>query len=453
MGIFVLDKKSRPLMPCSEKRARKLLDCRRARVHLLFPFSIGLVDRLLEDGVLQPLRLSDDPGSVTSGLAVCRIEEGDVNDMSDAAGINAPVMHILCLMELVHRGPAIKKSLHARSSMRRRRRGNLRYRAPRFNNRTRRKVWLAPSLQRRIDTTMSWAARRRRLAPITHLAQERVHFDMRKMENPEICGVRYQQGTLLGYEMREYLLDKFNRSCADCDATGVPLQMAHIDAEADGGSNRVSDLTLACDPCNKNARDIREFQKKDPVRLAKILAKAKAPLRDAAAVNATRWTRFEALKKTGLPAETGGGHTNWSRSRLGLPKTRAHNAACVGIVGGIGGTRAPTLRVKCTGCGSRCKTRLNQYGFRRADLPSGKGIHKGRVALRMTGNFNIQTGIAHALTVRGFSQKHCSVIQRADGYGYVWQKAIQLSNLRAPSASRSAPALPAVNAGVSRSNI
>jgi hypothetical protein len=42
-------------MPCSEKRARKLLACARARVHQLVPFSIHLVDREVSECAVQPL--------------------------------------------------------------------------------------------------------------------------------------------------------------------------------------------------------------------------------------------------------------------------------------------------------------------------------------------------------------------------------------------------------------
>jgi hypothetical protein len=76
MSVFVLDKRKRPLMPCSEKRARMLLESGRARVHKQFPFSIRLIDRLVEDSELQPLRLSIDPGSKTTGLALARVEIG-----------------------------------------------------------------------------------------------------------------------------------------------------------------------------------------------------------------------------------------------------------------------------------------------------------------------------------------------------------------------------------------
>ena len=473
MAVFVLDRSKRPLMPCTPQRARELLECGRARVHTLFPFCIRLVDRTVEQSVLQPLRLSLDPGSKTTGLAICRVDE-----VPDADGVIEPAMHIVFLMALAHRGRAIMASLHARCAMRGRRRGKLRYRAPRFSNRSKPEGWLAPSLKHRIDTSTAWVARFRRLAPITHLAQELVRFDMQLMQNPDISGIGYQQGTLAGYEVRAYLLEKFNRTCAYCDATGVPLQIEHIQAKAAGGSKRVSNLAVACGSCNTNkaAQDIRVFLAKDPARLARILTQAKKPLHDAAAVNATRWALFAALKKTGLPVETGtGGRTKWNRSRLGIVKTHALDAACVGVVQNVRGTHVPTLRVKCTGRGSRSKTRLNKYGFPRAyltrkktafgfrtgdmveaNVPTGKnkGVHKGRVAIRMTGNFNIQSGLSGNAAVQGISHKHCRVRQRADGYGYVWQPTkVEQPKARAATASRSAPFLAALKDGVSRSKV
>ncbi len=477
MAVLVLDRKKRPLMPCTPKRARKLLECGRARAHLLFPFCIRLVDRSIKQSAAQPLRLALDPGSKSTGLAISRIEEV-TDEVTDADGVIEPVMHIVFLMELAHRGRAIMESLHARSAMRRRRRGNLRYRTPRFSNRIKPKGWLAPSLPHRIDTTAAWVARFRRLAPITCLAQELVRFDMQLMQNPEISGIEYQQGTPVGYEVRQYLLEKFNRTCAYCDAKDIPLQIEHIHAKAKGGSNRISNLALACGPCNtkKAARDIREFLAKDPTRLACILKQTKSCLSDAAAVNATRRALSRALKKTSLPIETGsGGRTKWNRVRLGIIKTHALDAACVDVAPGVRGTSIPTLRVKCTGRGSRCKTRLNKYGFSRAYLtrkktafgfrtgdmvvatvPSGKnkGVHKGRVAIRMTGNFNVPPGLAEAVTMQGISHKHCRVLQRADGYGYVWQTTqIEPSTARASTASRSATFLTALKDGVSRSKI
>ena len=107
------------------------------------------------------------------------------------------------------------------------------------------------------------------------------------MMNPEISGIKYQQGTLQGYEVREYLLEKWKRKCAYCDKTGVP-SYEHIHPKSKGGSDRISNLALACKNCNinKGDRDIHSFLAHDPKRLVRILAQAKRPLKDAAVMNA-----------------------------------------------------------------------------------------------------------------------------------------------------------------------
>ena len=436
MAVFVLGKNKRPLMPCSEKRARLLLERGRARVHRLVPFTIRLEDRTVADCALQPLELKIDPGSKTSGLALVRTRQS-VNAQS---GDITATAHVLNLFELIHRGFQISQALTARSQMRRRRRSaNLRYRAPRFLNRTRPTGWLAPSLQHRVDTIQSWVQRIRRYAPVTHLAQELVHFDMQQLENPEITGVEYQQGELVGYEVREYLLEKWQRQCAYCDAIDVPLQIEHIHPKARGGPNRISNLTLACAPCNvkKAAQHITEFLATDPKRLAHIQAQAKRPLRDAAAVNATRWALLNTLNATGLPVNTGsGGLTKFNRTRLKIPKTHALDAVCVGSVDHVKQWQKPTLVIKATGRGSYQRTRLNRFGFPRGYLTRQKQIHGfqtgdrvkavvtqgkkigtyvGRVAVRASGSFNIQT--AQSL-IQGISYRYCTLIQRGDGYGY-----------------------------------
>jgi hypothetical protein len=210
MSVFVLDKRGSPLMPCSEKRARLLLARGRARVHRVVPFVIRLIDQHRESCATQPLRLKLDPGSRTTGMALVR----DTEVILPSTGEIQLGAAVLNLFELVHRGRQISEALTARRAMRRRRRGNLRYRAPRFLNRTREAGWLPPSLQHRVDSTLAWVRRMRRWAPVTALSSELVRFDMQALENPEISGIEYQQGTLAGYEVREYLLEKWGRQCA-----------------------------------------------------------------------------------------------------------------------------------------------------------------------------------------------------------------------------------------------
>ena len=184
LSVFVLDQRKKPLMPCSEKRARLLLDRGRAKVHRLIPFAIRLVDRLQEDCALQAIEIKLDPGSKVTGVAVVRASlahpKGCVSESIDeTTGEMAKSVHVLSLIELVHRGRQISEALTARRQMRRRRRNQLRYRAPRFDNRGNKgKGWIAPSLQHRVDTTVAWVARLKRLVPVKSIAQELVKFDI-----------------------------------------------------------------------------------------------------------------------------------------------------------------------------------------------------------------------------------------------------------------------------------
>jgi 5-methylcytosine-specific restriction endonuclease McrA len=426
--VFVLSKSRKPLMPCHPARARALLRSGRAIVHQMLPFTIRLKDR--KTGAVQPTLVKLDPGSKTTGICVVRLETS-----------NPKNQHVLFNANLVHRGAAIRDSLSQRKSFRRARRGrNLRYRAPRFLNRGGdKKGWLAPSLRHRIETTTTQVNRLRQLAPITGIEQELVRFDTQKLQNPETSGIQYQQGTLAGYEVREYLLEKWNRTCAYCDKKDVPLQIEHICARANGGSNRVGNLTLACEPCNtkKGTQDLRAFLAYDPKRLARIMAQATTPFSDSAAVNATRFALLRALIATGLPVATGtGAQTKFNRTRLGLPKDHAIDAACVGNLEHLTGALAQPITIKAMGRGSRQRSRLTKYGFPRgmlspakvhfgfrtgdivkASVPCGKrqGSYTGRVAVRASGSFNIQTS---AGTVQGISHRFCSLIQRGNGYAF-----------------------------------
>lgn len=434
MSVFVLDKRGKPLMPCSEKRARQFLERGRARIHRVVPFVIRLVDVKAEDVEITPLRIKIDPGSRKTGMALVDDDE----TVNEATGEIERTATVEKLAEIEHRGWQISEALTARRNMRRRRRGQLRYRAPRFLNRTKPEGWLAPSLRHRIDSTIAWVKRIMRWAPVNAISMELVRFDMQKQENPEISGTEYQQGELAGYEVREYLLEKWGRKCAYCSAENVPLQVEHIHPKSRGGSNRISNLTLACQCCNqkKGSLPIEEFLAKKPEVLKRILLQVKQPLKDAAAVNSTRYALSNELKELCLPVElSSGGRTKFNRCRLNVPKTHALDAACVGTIAGLQNWNMPTLMIKATGRGRYQRTILDKYGFPRgylmrkkrvfnfatgdmvkADIPRGKyaGLHKGRVVVRASGGFDIKSknGIVNV------NHKYCKIIQRSDGYAY-----------------------------------
>jgi len=379
-------------------------------------------------GDLQPIEIKFDPGSRTTGIALV----GHFDHSKE----------VIWAGNLNHRGLQIKSNLDSRRAIRRSRRNRkTRYRPARFLNRRRAKGWLPPSLMSRVNNVKNWMFKLSWLAPLTQIAIETVRFDTQKMQKPEISGVEYQQGELAGYELREYLLEKWGRQCAYCGAKNVPLEIEHIQARSKGGTDRASNLTLACTECNqeKGNKDIKEFLKRKPKRLKKIQARAKAPLKDAAAVNATRYATGNVLKDFGLPTTfSSGGRTKFNRIKLGYKKEHWIDAACVGESGSevfIPQTITPLI-ITASGRGSRQMCRIDQYGFPRtgpkkhkrvkgfqtgdivkAVVTKGKkiGTYIGRVAVRANGSFDIGSGEER---VSSISYKYCQLIQRADGYEY-----------------------------------
>ena len=219
--ILVIDQDFRPLNPIHPARARQLLSHKKAAIFRRFPFTLILKESH-PDATVSELRLKIDPGSKHTGIAL----------VNDANG------EVVFAAELKHRGFAIRDALTSRRQLRRSRRNRKTIqRQARFLNRTRPKGWLAPSLQSRIDNIKTWVKRLQKFAPITAISQELVRFDIQLMRNPDIQGKEYQQGTLAGYETREYLLEKWQRQCAYCGVKDVPLQIEHIHPRTKGGTN------------------------------------------------------------------------------------------------------------------------------------------------------------------------------------------------------------------------
>jgi 5-methylcytosine-specific restriction endonuclease McrA len=425
MRVFVLDKNLKPLDPCHPARARELLNKGRAKVFKRYPFTIVLQGRTTEESVTHPHRIKIDPGSKTTGVAVIQEETG----------------RITTALEISHKGQQIKDSLESRRALRRGRRNRkTRYRKPRLLNRTRREGWLPPSLESRIANIETWVRRIRKVCPVTAISQELVKFDLQQLQNPEISAVEYHTGELFGFEVKEYLLAKWGRKCAYCGVEKVPFEIEHILARSKGGSNRVSNLCLSCHSCNqaKGNKPVEEFLKKKPEVLKRILAQAKAPLKDATAVNATRWELYRRLQVTGLPVEVGsGGRTKFNRKTRGIEKTHWTDAACVGqstpekpLLKGI-----KPLIVRAKGHGKRQRCGTDRYGFPIRHAPAQKffmgfqtgdlvkaNVLTGKYAGTYTGRIAIRFKPSFKLTTRGKSfdvhPKYLKTIHKADGYEY-----------------------------------
>ncbi len=303
---------------------------------------------------------------------------------------------------------------------------------------------------------------------ITKCSFEAVRFDTQLFDDPDISGVEYQQGTLYGYEVREYLLDRYSHECQYCHgASGDPvLEWEHMTPKSRGGSDKIKNATLSCSRCNrdKGNRTVVEWfealsqrkrlSKLDAVRkdnlehIAKGIQK-KGPDRYCAWVSSTRryiekhlFDRFKDVECSS------GGRTKYNRTKLCLPKDHHYDALCVGTVPEEGYqdmTNGYCLYIKAMGRGTRFRGKINKcgiiiqklaprakavFGFMNgdivsADVPKGKyaGHHVGRVMTRASGSFDIRT-MAGSLVTAGW--KYCKKLQYGDGYSY--RCAIPLGN-------------------------
>ncbi len=382
--ILVVDAEKRPLMPCTPARARVLLSEQKAAVLHRFPFTLILKDAKPEARV-STLRLKIDPGAKTTGFAI----------------VNDTIGEIVWAAEISHRGEQVRNALTARRHVRRGRRSrHTRYREPRWRNRRRLAGWLAPSLVSRLQNVLTWVERLRRLCPIGAISYELVRFDTQLLQDPNIGSLDYQRGTLFGVELRHYLLAKWEHRCAYCQATGVPLEVDPVVPQSRGGSDRVTNLVIACHSCNQNKADqsLEAFLADRPEVLARIQAQHTAPLRDAAAVNATRWAIYERLKALDLPLETGsGGLTKWNRETRRLPKHHWVDAACCGrsTPDRLHLQEVRPWLIKATGRQRRQMVNVDEHGF-----PKGSAKGPSRVRGFRTGDLVKAMCPPHLIPIR-----------------------------------------------------
>ncbi len=450
--VITLDKRKRPLGHCTEKRARKLLEARRAVVYRYYPFTIIIKDidvRKLDTA--HDYHIGIDPGSKTTGVAVT-----DSNK-------------VVLMMQIEHHGKQVVSNLKTRNAARRNRRSRETwYRRCKFKgvgkyDTPRPEGWLPPS-QRSIEgNVVMWVNKLIKLLGSCRISLEGVKFDTQLMENPDISGKEYQQGTLYGYEMKAYLTEKYQHTCQYCnnESGDHRLEWEHMIPKSRGGSDTAKNATLACHECNQaksnltpeewlaSLKNKRKSSKLDSIHitcLEKVISGKKVGnnYRYAAWVNTQRWRLREDLKN--LPGVTElewstGGRTAYNRARLGISKDHHLDALCVGKrvpVSGFRGLNQKVLYVKATGRGTRFIGQCNKcgiitvkyrdhrkelHGFRlgdivRADIPNGKykGVWTGRITPRRDRNtFVIKPFDGKKFDV---SYKYLKLLQRADGYEY-----------------------------------
>lgn len=454
--VIALDKNKRPLGFITERRCRKLFEQKRAVMNRMFPMVVILKDKEARTIVNLPsYRIKIDPGSKYDGISI----------------IDDEYNRIMFAMQIEHRAEQVKSNLDTRRAARRNRRSRETiYRRSKFADggvfqQEGNEGKIPPSIRSIIGNTETWVKRLSKWINIKNASVEAVRFDTQLLDNPDIEGVQYQQGTLQGSEVKEYLLIKHSHTCQYCGGAckDSVLEIEHKIPKSRGGSNSIRNLTIACHTCNRlkgsltpeewldklNSKvkktDLDKVRIKDIQNVINSRETGKSN-RYCAWVNINR-KRIESFlfEKFEDVECSSGGRTKYNRTRLGYPKDHQYDAACIGTVPENGYkdlTHGYYVHAKATGRGTRFRGKINKcgiiiqklaprakkvFGFMNGDIVVADIPHKepkpykyeghyvGRVMTRASGSFDIRTSDGELVTA---SRKFIKKIQNADGYQY-----------------------------------
>ena len=298
IAAYVISKEGKPLDPTKRfGRVRWLLKRNEAKVVSRKPFTIQL---LIDTTTYHKYyRLGVDSGYLHVGLSV-------VDDSSEVFSAEVDL-----LQGQVERN-------QERASYRRTRRGRLRYRKPRFNNRKIEQGWLAPSIQHKLDSHIRIIEKVKRILPISKTIIEVANFDTQKILNPEIEGLGYQEGCQKDfYNLREYILHRDNHQCQNPDCKNKDkqpiLELHHIIYQSNGGTDTPNNLITLCTKCH-TTKNHKGF-------LLTWRPKIK-PLKGATFMSSVRWRLKESLNAE----HTYGYQTKSTRIEEKIEKSHANDA-------------------------------------------------------------------------------------------------------------------------------
>ena len=318
--VFVVDKKERPLMPCSPRIAKKLLKQGKARIykHAYTGFFAIKLNYIPKKHYLQHNTIGVDTGSQNIGVAVVR------KDMNDDK-VSRSVTH---LIEIKMRGNEITKNLEQRRMYRRSRRSRkTRYRKARWLNRKNsiKKDRISPTMNHKFQTHKKVIDTLKSLLPRHSLVLEVGQFDPALMKNegkPFNRHLGYQKGVNWGFENRKaYVLWRDDYECQVCHKSKVPLQVHHIQYHSKEGSNHEDNLITLCEQCHKDIhKGVKKLKKQG----------LKKTLKDA-----TQMNHLASLLKKEYPKAkiTYGFVTKANRQKMGLEKTHYNDAVAIACCG------------------------------------------------------------------------------------------------------------------------
>jgi len=300
--VYVISIEGKPLMPCKEAKARKLLRDNKAKVIKRTPFTIQLL--FVCENITQPITLGIDAGSKKIGIsATTETKE-------------------LYASEVTLRNDIVDNLASRRQFRRTRRNRKTRYRKARFMNRKKSEGWLAHSIRQKIETHLKVVSDVHKILPISKIIVETASFDIQKIKNPEIQGEQYQQGEQLDFwNVREYVLFRDNHVCQHCKGKTKDkiLNVHHIESRKIGGDAPNNLITL-CETCHKkhHAGEIE------------LKVKRGTSFKDAAFMGIMRWGFYDKLREIYPDVSMTYGYiTKNTRIRNELEKSHVVDARCV----------------------------------------------------------------------------------------------------------------------------
>ena len=404
--VYVLSKFGKALMPCTEAKARHLFKEEKATVIRREPFVIQL--KFECENKTQPVTLGVDAGAKHIGLSASTQKQE------------------LYSAEVVLRTD-ITELLSTRRELRcARRNRKTRYRKARFLNRikAKKKGWLAPTIQNRINAHLKVIDNVFKILPVTKIIVETASFDIQKIKNPEISGVDYQNGEQLNFwNVREYVLFRDNHECQHCHGKSkdAVLNVHHLESRKTGGDAPNNLITL-CETCHKKYHEGK----------IKLKQKRGQSFKAEAFMGVMRWAFFNTLKEIYPSLEvknTYGYITKNTRIRLGLPKEHYIDAYC--IAENIQAERSKyfwylkqvrkhnrqihKLTVNKGGTRKRNQTPFEVFGYRLFDKVKCKGEVGFIFGRRASGSFDIRK-LDRTKISAGISYKKLELISKRKTY-------------------------------------
>lgn len=315
--VAVVTKDGIPLMPTNEYRARRLLKSGKAKIFRRLPFTIKLLER--KSGETQPIEYSCDTGYQHIGVSISTEKKELVSAEYELLGGET-------------------ERHNDRRKYRRTRRNRKRYRAPRFNNRKGRisRDGFAPSIRNKMDQHIRIFRSYAEVMPITTAHFEMGQFDtqlLKAMEEGKAApqGTDYQHGERYGYDtVREAVFSRDGYTCIVCGRSTFKdkaiLRIHHLGYLKGDRSNRMSNMATVCTGCHTSKNH------KEGGKLYGLEPKLKT-FRGATFMTSVRFKMYALIKEEFpeiTPHMAYGAGTKAARKELGVSKSHANDAYCIG---------------------------------------------------------------------------------------------------------------------------